>query len=162
MAEKAERAEREADRRERGTANGRAARQKRGSCLQAARRKATQCSGRRAGQNANATQKSQPRASAIRTLSPRMLRTLVYGGHTPEGGVPHEAKACKAGRARRQAAMAAPRRMHANSTQASRACKKAEKGKRKEKGSNRKRERERKKEGKREREKEKESEREKE
>ena len=27
-----------------------------------------------------------PRASAIRTLSPRMLRTLVYGVHTPEGG----------------------------------------------------------------------------
>ena len=97
-------------------------------------------------------------------LVPKDAPAPAYGGHTPEGGVPHEAKACKAGRARRQAAMAAPRRMHANSTQASRACKKAEKGKRKEKGSNRKRERERKKEGKREREKEKkrESEREKE
>ena len=39
MAEKAERIGREADRRERGTANGRAAQQK-ASCLQATRRKA--------------------------------------------------------------------------------------------------------------------------
>ena len=100
-------------------------------------------------------------------LVPRMLRTLVYGVHTPEGGVPHEAQACKARQARRQAAMAAPRRMHANTerTQASRACKKRERkregGRKQEKEKERKQERERENK-KKDREKEKETEKEKE